>query len=110
MAIKECKNLKELQEYTAEGYSVIDCYGTFCAACVMLEPVYEEIAGDMAGIRFAKVNVSECADVAEHYRIEAMPTVVFQYNGEEVHRMLGSVGREEFLSEIAVMLYQKPEA
>lgn len=37
-------------------YAVADCYGDFCRACVILEPIYHEMASDLSGIRFLQIN------------------------------------------------------
>lgn len=87
-------------------YAVVDCYGDFCAACVILEPVYTAAANDMAFVRFAKVNLSQYPDIAERFGIDAMPTLLFFRNGELVHRVLGSMDREELDKHLAQMLYQ----
>lgn len=106
MAIKELTSLKELEEYVKDGYAVIDCYGDFCAACVMLEPVFEAAAGDMQGIKFGRINLTQCFDVAEKFGIDAMPTILFFRNNEEVHRAIGSLDRDMLNAQFSVMLYQ----
>ena len=106
MANIELKSLSELEEYVSEGYAVIDCYGDFCAACVMLEPVFESAAGDMPGIKFGRVNLSQSMEVAEKFGIDAMPALLFFRDGVEVHRALGSMDRATLNEQFSVMLYQ----
>lgn len=106
MANRELTSLEELNTYVSEGYAVIDCYGDFCAACVMLEPVFEGVASDMAEIRFGRINATQCGDVAEKYGINALPTILFFRDGVEVHRAIGSLDREMFNEQLSVMLYQ----
>lgn len=106
MANRELTSLNELEEYVKDGYAVIDCYGDFCAACVMLEPVFESAVGDMPGIKFGRINLTQSMDVAEKYGIDAMPTILFFRDGVEVHRAIGSLGREKLNAQFSVMLYQ----
>lgn len=106
MANKELTSLQELTEYVADGYAVIDCYGDFCAACVMLEPVFEGAVADMAEIKFGRINLTQSMDVAQKFGIDAMPTILFFRNGEEVHRAIGSLDREMLNAQFSVMLYQ----
>ena len=87
-------------------YAVVDCYGDYCGACVMLEPVYKEVAADLAGIRFIEINITHEWDIAERFGIDAMPTLLFFRGGKEVHRIEGSMDREELNRQIAVMLYE----
>lgn len=105
MANRELTSLEELEDYTAKGYAVIDCYGDFCSACEMLKPVFENAAYDMAGIRFGEINVTGCAKVAEKYEIDALPTLLFFRDGKEVHRSIGSMDRETLNAEMSILLY-----
>ncbi len=86
-------------------YAVVDCYGDFCGACVMLEPVYQAAAADLAGIEFIEINITHEWDVAERFGVDAMPTLLFFRKGKEVHRIEGSMDREELNRQLAVMLY-----
>lgn len=88
-------------------YTVVDCYGDFCDACVMLEPVYTAAANDMAFVRFARINISKYTEIAERYQVDAMPTLLFFRNGELVHRVIGSIERSELNEHLAQMLYQE---
>lgn len=86
-------------------YAVVDCYGDFCGACVVLEPIYRDAAADLAGIRFIEINITQNGQIAERFGIDAMPTLLFFRKGKEVHRAVGSMDRVELDSHIAQMLY-----
>ncbi len=87
-------------------YAVVDCYGDFCAACDILEPVYLAAAGDMSFVRFIQTNLSQNGEIAERFGIMAMPTVLLFRNGQLVDRFEGSVDRAELNEYIAKLLYQ----
>lgn len=87
-------------------YAVVDCYGDFCAACVMLEPVYTAAANDMGFIRFVRVNISQYGEVAERFGINAMPTLLYFRDGELVAQSVGSMDRDELNKHLAELLYQ----
>ncbi len=86
-------------------YAVVDCYGDFCGACVLLEPVYREAASQMAGVSFLQINISQYQEISERFGIDAMPTLLFFRNGTEVSRFVGSTDREGLNREISKMLY-----
>lgn len=106
MASVEIKSLKELETYIQDGYSILDCYGDFCSACVLLEPVLQAAISEMSCIHFAKVNISQYNEFAEKFNINAMPTLLFFKDGKEVHRVCGSMDREMLNQHISTMLYQ----
>lgn len=107
MIIKEFNSLEELESFSrSKEYCAVDCYGEFCSACVMLQPVFDAAAGDMAGVAFGRINVSKCMEAAEKFGINALPTILFFRDGELVHRVIGSMEREDLLKELSVLLYQ----
>lgn len=105
MAILEA-NVDNFDSLIDGEYAVVDCYGDFCAACVMLEPVYTAAANDMGFIRFIRVNVSRYPEIAERYGITEMPTLLFFRNGGVVHQEVGSIDRSVLNGDLARMLYQ----
>lgn len=92
--------------FSQADYAVIDCYGDQCTACVMLAPVYDGVADEMDGVAFGRINISTEPEIAETFGITAMPTVLFFRKGQKVHEAVGSMEREEFLANLAVMLYE----
>lgn len=105
MATVELKN-KEWEDFSKAEYAIIDCYGDHCFACVMLEPVFDGIADELAEISFGRINISKYSEIADIYSIDAMPTLLFFRNGSVVDKVVGSIDREEFLKHISNMLYQ----
>lgn len=105
MAIIEATN-ESFDSLIEAPYAVVDCYGDFCAACVMLEPVYTAAANDMAYIRFGRINISQYGDVAERFGLMAMPTLLFFRDGKLVHQVEGSMEREDLNRHLAKMLYE----
>lgn len=105
MATIELKG-SEWKEFSKAEYAVIDCYGDQCSACVLLEPVFDGVADELAGISFGRINITHYEEIAETYEITAMPTVLFFRRGELVDQIIGSVEREALLAQMAKFLYQ----
>ena len=57
MATLELKE-HEWQEFSQAEYAVIDCYGQNCSACVMLAPIYDAVADELAGVSFGRIDIS----------------------------------------------------
>ena len=87
-------------------YAVVDCYGDHCGACVILEPVYHELASDLSGIRFMQINITREWEIGERFGVDAMPTLLYFRNGKEVARSVGSMEREMLHKYIGEMLYK----
>jgi thioredoxin-like negative regulator of GroEL len=56
----------------------------------VLEPVIEELAGELAGrVRFAKLNVDENPATASRFNVRSIPTLLVLRGGREVDRIVG---------------------
>lgn len=106
MATVELKSNDGWKDFIQTEYSIIDCYGDNCVACVVLEPIYDAIADEMAEIAFGRVNITHYPEIADTYGIDSMPTLLYLRNGQLVHKSIGSMEKEEVLANIAKMLYQ----
>ncbi len=80
---------------TASGVTVVDFWASWCGPCRMLSPIVEELAGEMTGVKFAKVNVDEEPGLASAFRISSIPTLVFMKDGQAVGQTVGVQGKEE---------------
>lgn len=106
MATVELKENDGWKEFVKTEYSIIDCYGDNCVACVILEPIYDAVADEMGEIAFGRVNITHYPEIADTYGVDAMPTLLYFRNGELVDRSIGSIDREELLQHISKLLYQ----
>lgn len=79
-----------------EKLVLIDFYATWCGPCKEMAPivkVMEEKYGDK--LEFRKVDIDKDPEMAEKYRIKAVPTfVILSPTGEEIDRMEGSCDEE----------------
>ena len=79
---------------TAAGVTVVDFWASWCGPCRMLSPIVEELAGEMIGVKFAKVNVDEEPTLANAFRVDAIPTLVFMKDGKAVGQAVGLQGKD----------------
>jgi thioredoxin 2 len=69
---------------------VVDLWAAWCGPCRVLEPVIEELAGELAGrVRFAKLNVDENPATASRFNVRSIPTLLVLRGGREVDRIVG---------------------
>ncbi len=92
--------MKRVQNVTAADFGrevlfspvpvVVDVYADWCGPCRALAPLLEKYAELYAGeVTFVKVNLDEELEVAEVYRVEAVPTLLFFQNGQLTDRVTG---------------------
>lgn len=85
------EDLKAQFNAAGDKLVVVDFHATWCGPCKMISPVLEELSlSDANRLVIVKVDVDDCEEVAQTYKISSMPTFVFVKNGQEVFRMSGA--------------------
>ncbi|MCR4943309.1 MAG: thioredoxin [Clostridium sp.] len=83
-------NENEFKNEINEGIVVVDFFATWCNPCKMLSPVLDELSEEMAGkVKFLKVDVDECVNLADEYSITNIPAVGIFKNGEKQEVSVG---------------------
>jgi len=92
MPVKQISNgtLKQELERAGEKLVLIDFYATWCGPCKMVSPAIEKLSQTYSHVVFLKVDVDQCEDEVQQYKIEAMPTFVFIIHSKEVQRIRGA--------------------
>lgn len=81
---------------------VVDFWADWCAPCHTMAPEFATAAQELAGhVVFAKVNTEADTELAEHFQIRSIPTIVLLQNGAEVRRISGALSRQQILEWIA---------
>ena len=76
---------------SSEKPVLVDFWAEWCAPCRMLAPTFEKLAekyGDQ--IEFAKVNVDEVPELANHLAVRSIPTLVLLRDGVVVEQLVGA--------------------
>lgn len=80
---------------------MVDFYSESCGPCRMLAPILAEVAGELKGrVAVYKVDALANTDLAQRFRITALPTVSAFKQGREVARLVGLQSRARLLEAV----------
>lgn len=84
---------KEVLE--SEKTVLVDFYAEWCGPCKRLSPIVEEVAKEEEEVKFVKMNIDNCEDIAIEYQVMSIPTLIVMKNGKEVNRSVGLIDKEQ---------------
>ncbi|KAF7383020.1 hypothetical protein HZH68_014869 [Vespula germanica] len=88
--VQSYADLEERLEKAGSTLVVIDFYATWCGPCKAIGPKIEELAKETEDVIFLKVDVEECEDIVNEYKITNMPTFVFIKEGKILETFSGA--------------------
>ncbi|KAK4702665.1 thioredoxin 1, partial [Phenoliferia sp. Uapishka_3] len=93
MSMKVINSMAELNAATSSPHqiSIIDFHATWCGPCKMVAPTFQKLATEYLGrVSFFKVDVDKAQDVAQHFKVTAMPTFVVLKGRNKLEEMKGA--------------------
>merc|ERR1712243_141961 len=91
--MKSVETLSEFDEMlkdAADKLVVVDFTATWCGPCKAISPKFEELAKNNPNIICFKVDVDEGEEIAQHYKVNCMPTFLFFKGGKQVANFSGA--------------------
>ncbi len=61
---------------TNNAFVIIDFWATWCGPCRSFAPTYEKVSEDHPDIIFGKVNTEEEQELAMHFQVRSIPTLM----------------------------------
>ncbi|HEY5523993.1 MAG TPA: thioredoxin [Clostridium sp.] len=84
-----------------KGVVVVDFSATWCGPCKMLAPVFEAASNKMGDkAKFFKVDIDECGNIAQKYRISAVPTMIIFKDGAPVENLSGFMPEQNITNKV----------
>jgi thioredoxin 2 len=75
---------------------LIDFWAPWCGPCQTMGPIFEDLAAEFEPlVRFAKVNTDAEQALAQHFRVQTIPTLSFVRAKREIARRAGLMMRSE---------------
>ncbi|MCD7823974.1 MAG: thioredoxin [Oscillospiraceae bacterium] len=79
---------------------IIDFWAEWCGPCRMMSPIVDEIAEEHEEFKVCKCNVDEAPQLANKFKVTAIPTIVMLKDGELVATSVGYMEKEELLAQL----------
>ena len=76
MAVVELTKDNFESTVTGNDFVIVDFWAPWCGPCRSFAPVYEKVSEDFPDIVFAKVNTEEEQEIAAHFQIRSIPTLM----------------------------------
>ena len=76
MAVVELTKENFEQVITANPMVIVDYWAPWCGPCRGFAPVFESVAEANPDVVFAKVNTDEEQEIAQHFQIRSIPTLM----------------------------------
>ncbi|HUJ00712.1 MAG TPA: thioredoxin [Usitatibacter sp.] len=76
MAVVELTKENFEEVVTSNGTVVVDYWAPWCGPCRGFAPVFEKVAEANPDVVFAKVNTDEEQEIAAHFQIRSIPTLM----------------------------------
>jgi len=87
------------------SFLVIDCWAEWCAPCLMVHPIIENLAKKYKGkIAFAKLNIDQNKEIAGRYSIMSIPTLLVFIKGQMIDSIIGAMPQDALEEKIEAFL------
>lgn len=80
----------------SSDFMIIDFWAPWCGPCKQFGPIFEETAKKYEDITFAKVNTEEEQELAGHFQIRSIPTLMIMRDQIVIYAQPGALMGGQF--------------
>jgi thioredoxin 1 len=88
------------ETYENNNIVILDFWADWCGPCKSFAPVYEKVSNQFPKIVFGKIDTEAQPELAAHFEIRSIPTIMVIREGIELFFQPGAIN-EELLVELA---------
>jgi thioredoxin 1 len=86
-------------------FLVVDCWAEWCAPCLMIHPIIENLAKKYKGkMAFAKLNIDQNKEIAERFSIMSIPNLLVFKNGQKIDSIVGAMPQDALEEKLGIYL------
>ncbi|KAL8167348.1 hypothetical protein V2J09_008847 [Rumex salicifolius] len=104
------QNLSSLEELvaTSDKPLLVDFYATWCGPCQFMVPILDKVSSALEDtIQVVKIDTEIYPEIADKYKIEALPTFIIFKDGKPCDRFEGALTADQMIKRIESSLQAK---
>jgi len=94
MALVELTAQNFNEEIEKHQIAILDFWAPWCGPCMQFKPIFEKVANEHPDILFGKINTEEERELAAHFNIQSIPTIMIIKEGIIVFMQAGMLPEE----------------
>ena len=77
---------------------VLDFWAPWCGPYLQFAPTYEEVSEAVEGVVFAKINSEDEQELAGHFQIRSIPTIMVFREQVAIFSQAGAMGKNDLIA------------
>ncbi|MCJ8278325.1 MAG: thioredoxin [Bdellovibrionales bacterium] len=97
MAAIELNKSNFKETYEKNDIVIIDFWAAWCGPCMNFAPIYDKVSEKYTDVVFGKVDTEVEVELAQHFTIRSIPTLVVIREGYELFYQPGALAEETLI-------------